>query len=111
VHKSQCANLKHLATRDGARVLPCEWLVPEGAMHPAKLEVVVSDRVGMLHSLTQVLSEIGVNIADISLSAREGSRAIVFLTLEVTSAQQLAAVIVRMEALADVISVRRVSSR
>jgi GTP diphosphokinase / guanosine-3',5'-bis(diphosphate) 3'-diphosphatase len=111
VHRADCANLRYLATRDGVRVAGCQWIVPEGAQHSARLEIVAGDRVGMLYDITAVITEVAVNIGDISIVSREAGRAMIHLLLEVDDAQQLATLITRLEALADVISVRRVAVR
>jgi GTP diphosphokinase / guanosine-3',5'-bis(diphosphate) 3'-diphosphatase len=111
VHRADCANLRYLASRDNVRVASCEWIVPEGAQHSARLEIVAGDRVGMLYDITSVIAEVGVNIGDVSIVSREARRAVIHLMLEVDNAQQLATLITRLEALADAISVRRVAIR
>ena len=109
IHRPDCHNLRALMAKDGSRMLACEWVVPEGAIYPAKLEVVAGDRVGMLHDIADVIAQADLNIIDISIDSRQAHRAVLHLTVEVKGAAQITILITRLETLPNVISVRRVS--
>jgi GTP pyrophosphokinase len=111
VHRLDCHNLRNLAAKDGSRVLQCEWIVPAGTTYPARLEVIVEDRVGMLSDMTVVVSSMGLNISEIATTSHQGSKRVLHMTVEVSSSAQLSTLIVRMEAIRDVVSVRRVPNR
>ena len=83
-----------------------------GAAHhdrPARLEVIAGDRVGMLRDITVLLTDLGMNITDIAIASRQAGRAIMHMTVDVEDAAQLSALASRMEAIHDVVSVRRIS--
>ncbi|MBD3177598.1 MAG: RelA/SpoT family protein [Armatimonadia bacterium] len=108
VHRPDCHNLRNLMAKDGSRMVSCEWVVPEGATHPARLEVIAGDRVGMLRDITELLTDLDLNITDISITSRQAGRAIMHMTVEVGSAAQLSTLISRLEAIQDLVSVRRI---
>jgi guanosine-3',5'-bis(diphosphate) 3'-pyrophosphohydrolase len=110
VHRLDCPNLSHLtAEPDGAeRLIEVAW-EPNAADAPlpAELDVRAWDRPGLLADVANVVSK--TNVLNASARGLQDHTAIVRLTLEVRSLDQLTEIMRRLEALPYVIRVGRVS--
>jgi guanosine-3',5'-bis(diphosphate) 3'-pyrophosphohydrolase len=109
VHRPDCHNLRAILSKDGSRVIACEWVVPEGTKYKARIEVILGDRIGILHEVTGLITNMGVNIADIGPLSQQGSKMILHMAVDVSGSAELAALISRIEAVRDVVSVRRIA--
>jgi (p)ppGpp synthase/HD superfamily hydrolase len=101
--------LRAILSKDGSRVIACEWVVPEGTKYKARIEVILGDRIGILHEVTGLITNMGVNIADIGPLSQQGSKMILHMAVDVSGSAELAALISRIEAVRDVVSVRRIA--
>jgi len=106
VHKFDC---KVLHDADKERVISVEWESPDKDKYQVGLVFEMRDRVGLLHDITKVISDAGVNIIDISSSREdnEGGK-IRNCVVEVTSYEQLNRMLDRLERIKNIVSVRKV---
>jgi GTP pyrophosphokinase len=108
VHRADCKNLLYRSKREPERVLPLSWSDQQGTEGRATLEIVATDRVGLLSHLTAIVSDCDVNITGATVEAETGRFARLVLTLGVQNREQLDRIIQRLSQLIDVISVRQI---
>jgi len=108
VHRADCKNLLYRSRKEPERVLPLTWGDQASTAARATLEIVATDRVGLLSHLTAIVSDAGVNITGAHVEAESGQFARLVLTLAVRDREQLDRVIERLSQLIDVVTVRQV---
>jgi (p)ppGpp synthase/HD superfamily hydrolase len=86
------------------------WDAEEGVTTRATLEVVATDRVGLLAHITAVVADSDLNITGAQVEAESGQFARLVLTLSLKHRAQLERVMERLGQLIDVISVRQIKS-
>ena len=108
VHRADCKNLLFRRRRELERVIPLSW--EEGAASGARatLEIVATDRVGLLSHITAIISDSDLNITGAQVEAEGGHLARLVLTLGVQDREQLDRLVQRLGQLLDVVSVRQV---
>ncbi len=105
VHRAGCHNLR--LHSEPERMVDVGW-GRSSAMTPTRLQLVATDRVGLLRDITAIVSDEHINIHSItSEEHKEHPRATVSLTVYTTDIQQLSRLFVRIEAIPGVISVNR----
>ena len=105
VHRSGCHNLR--LHSEPERMVDVGW-GRSSAMTPTRLQLVATDRVGLLRDITAIVSDEHINIHSItSEEHKEHPSATVSLTVYTTDIQQLSRLFARIEAIPGVISVIR----
>jgi GTP pyrophosphokinase len=92
---------------DPRRLVPVSWDDSVATVRPIKLKVFCMDRVGMLASLTQSISSVGVNILNAQVGGNEDGKATCNFEVNVESARQLKTIRRRLEGLQGVLRVER----
>jgi GTP pyrophosphokinase len=78
-------------------------------VYHVNIEVRAFDRAGLLHDLSGVVAEEGVNMSTVSSKSRRDNTALVSATLEIGNANQLTRILNKIERLPNVLEARRVS--
>jgi len=110
VHRADCKNLLYRARKEPERVIPLSWDSQKGVTGRATLEIIATDRVGLLSHITAIVSDCDLNITGAHVDAEEGQLARLLLTLSVRDRQQLERVTQRLAQLIDVVSIRQIRS-
>jgi len=111
VHRSACKNLQYLQEKDPERLLSLDWATGDSeARFRTCLEIIASDRVGLLSHITAIVSDCDINIVAAQVNAEGREFARLLLTLDIASRKSLDRLIVRLKKLIDVISVRQLPS-
>src|SRR5574338_17777 len=105
VHRSSCPSV--LSERDIERLIDVEWELAGQQTYPITVRISALDRPGLLHEVTNVVAEYKVNIVAASVATHADGTATITATFKVTSLQQLAKVLAKIERLRDVTSVTR----
>ncbi len=107
VHRMDCLNVLNMNEPD--RLLRVDWQGEEGHQYPVLVRIETLDRVGILHDITGVIADAGINIGGIN-TQREPSRGVLDLnvTLEVSGVTQLTDVLRRLSAIKGVYEAFRV---
>ena len=108
VHRADCKNLLYRARREPERVISLTWDAEEGLATHATLEIVATDRVGLLSHITAIVSDCDLNITGAQAEADSGQFARLILTLCVRHREQLTRLMGRLGQLIDVVSVRQI---
>ncbi len=105
VHRANCPSV--LSERDIERLIDVEWDIAGQQTYPITVRIEALDRPGLLNEITNVVAEHKVNIVAASIATHADGTAMITATLKVTSLQQLARVLSRIERLHDVNTVTR----
>jgi len=109
VHRTDCKNLQYLLNKEPERIVDLDWATGDReAKFRASIEILASDRVGLLSHITAIVSDCDINIAAAQVNAEGREFARLLLTLDITNRQDLDRLIDRLSKLIDVISVRLV---
>ena len=84
-----------------------EWDLVGQQTYPITVRISAIDRPGLLNEVTNVVAEYKVNIVAAAVSTHDDGTATITATFKVTSLQQLAHVLSKIERLRDVTSVTR----
>jgi GTP diphosphokinase / guanosine-3',5'-bis(diphosphate) 3'-diphosphatase len=105
VHRSSCPSV--LSEKDIERLIHVDWEAIDQQTYPITVRITALDRAGLLNEITTVVAEDRVNIVAASIGTHADGTAVITATLKVTSLQQLAKVLSRIERVRDVMSVAR----
>jgi GTP diphosphokinase / guanosine-3',5'-bis(diphosphate) 3'-diphosphatase len=105
VHRSTCPSV--LSERDIERLIDVEWETASQQTYPITVRIDALDRPGLLNEITNVVAEHKVNIVAASVAVNSDATATITATFTVTSLQQLAKILTRIERLRDITSVTR----
>ena len=73
IHRTSCPNALELLSNHGNRVIKARWTSQKEIAFLAGLQIVGTDRVGMINDLTKVISnELKVNMRSITIDSDEG---------------------------------------
>jgi GTP pyrophosphokinase len=104
VHTSDCPNVSGM---EPERLLNISWEGEQDRPYPAKIKVVCKNRRGLLHRITGIMSDNGVNIDSGSFFSNVEGNTEIMLTVEVRDSGHLYEVIEHVSGLDDVIEVTR----
>ncbi|NUQ01498.1 MAG: bifunctional (p)ppGpp synthetase/guanosine-3',5'-bis(diphosphate) 3'-pyrophosphohydrolase, partial [Armatimonadetes bacterium] len=102
IHRVDCANVRHLKEKEADRVVPLNWEQTEHMLYDVPIEIRANDRIGLLRDLTQLMSDVGVNILKINTisprlhKAGTDHLATIRMSLELVDRTQLEQLIRRM---------------
>jgi GTP diphosphokinase / guanosine-3',5'-bis(diphosphate) 3'-diphosphatase len=105
IHRATCPSV--LSERDVERLIEVEWEIAGQQTYPITVRIEALDRQGLLNEITNVVAEQKVNIVAASVAVQPDNTATITVTLKVTSLQQLARILSRIERLRDVVRVQR----
>ncbi len=109
IHRRDCKNVIDHEGGEG-RWIALSWKgMKQEQVYPVTIEVRAFDRSGLLHDLSGVVSEEGVNMSSLSSRSRRDHTAVVTATLEIGNANQLSRILNKIERLQNVLDARRVS--
>ena len=73
IHKLQCPMAEKLKANHGNRVLAAKWEMGRQALFPVSIYVKGFDKLGLLHEMTQVISQLyGININKLEVECADG---------------------------------------
>jgi GTP pyrophosphokinase len=116
VHRTSCANFRHMATTNPERVIPVEWGLPaaearaDRSVYAVDVVVEAQDRQGLLRDISDVLAKQRVNVIGVSSQSTKGigdRRAFMTFTVEIDSAERLGQVLGLVAKVSGVESARR----
>ena len=107
IHKRQCAIADKLKTTGGNRILAAEWDTHNQLYFPATIHLNGIDRLGVLHSITGVLSQqLNINIRQLHIETNDG----IFyaeIQLEVHDVEDLTGICQDLKRIAEIEDVKR----
>ncbi len=104
IHRRDCPNLKGA---DAERLIEVSWAGGGQQMYSVVLQVVTVDRVGILRDVSTIVSNERVNIRDVQTFDHKDQTVTMQFSVDVTEAEMLSRLLLKLERLRDVIEVRR----
>ncbi len=111
LHSMDCPNLVAFQANEPERLLKINWSESNGERYGASVRIKVFDRIGTLNEITALLSEAKMNITALNVKSQPDKTADINLTLDVPDVERLNQVLAKVDGLADVLKVERVSDR
>ena len=110
IHRQTCPNVARYAEREKERLVAVEWTFAQNAVYPAEIEVEALDRVGLLNDVTGIITSHAINISSARVRTAKPRKAVIDLTVDVSSTEQLQSVLDALDRLSDVLAARRLLS-
>lgn len=108
VHKSNC---RLLDTLDGERIIFANWkgldLAEGAAKYKVRIKLTVVSRLGLIHDITSVISDLGMNILDVMIKKSGGGFYNDFFLLEMDDLDKFDVLLDRLENIQGVTKVSR----
>ncbi len=106
IHKDICLNFRRLTAKNPGRLIQASWRAMKGARF-VKIKIAAYDRVGLLQEVSSAISNMGINMLNISADQENGS-AKISLALEVFDIDQLRLLMNNLEKIKGLREVKRV---
>ncbi len=106
VHCSDCPNVLN-SNDEYERMIEVSWDINIDTKYKVAIEIICSDKAGVLNELMMVPSESKVNISSINARTHKNKTATVNFSLEVSNAQQVERIMTKLRRVKDVYSVYR----
>ncbi|MEW5769908.1 MAG: ACT domain-containing protein [Pseudomonadota bacterium] len=106
IHRADCPVILHLPEDRQARLLRAEWGERAGSMFAVDMELVASDRSGLLKDVTEILAQEKTNVVRLNTNTQQDTAYMSF-TLEVSDIAQLTRCLARLGQVRGVQSTRR----
>ncbi len=105
IHRQDCPNITRLAPE--RLIMEVDWAQAADSSYPVPLMIKAFDRTAMLSDITGAISREKINISEIQASANGRDASIIYVTLLVNSAKQLARIINVLANLSGVFEIQR----
>ncbi len=108
IHRADCKNIGRYLERDRERLISVNWVGMGQQRYLAPVLITARDRSGLIRDIATVVSDMGVNMTAVSSTIGAGkAMAVIRVTLEIESLEQLIRVFVRLERIKGVVGVER----
>lgn len=109
VHRADCTNiLKQPEEYD--RVIEVSWELDQKDYYKVTIEVLASDRNGLLSDVMMVTSESKITISSVNAKVNKEKMAIITMTIDINNLTQLEHIMTKMRRVRDVYNVHRAST-
>lgn len=109
IHRKDCPNIKEYLF-DRNKIVEVEWDQGRNIAYQADIQIMASDRFGLLTEVTSVLADVKIAVKAVNARTTKDNIAIINLTLEIISKEQLEKVMNKLKALEGVMDVYRLSA-
>jgi len=109
IHRKDCPNIKDYVY-DKNRIIEVEWDQGKNIAYQADIQIMAIDRYGLLTDVTSILADIKISVRAVNARTTRDNIAIINLTLEITSKEQLEKIMNKLKALDGVTDVYRISA-
>ncbi len=104
VHRADCSHIERV---DPERRVEVEWDLEADEVRPVRVQVLSSDRAGVLADLAGIMKKQEINILEAEIKTTEDNKGIATFTIQVHDAKQLNRVLREIGKLKETLSVRR----
>ena len=114
IHRTDCINVINLSNEKRGRLINAEWDTQfakgeSNTSYLAELKVVANDRVGLIVEISRQLADDDISVKGFNVRTTKDMQAILNVTIEIKTKEQLERVVTRLKNLRDVTEVERVS--
>lgn len=108
VHRNDCRNVLRLKREEPERLIEVEWSHGSRQTYEVDIYVRAFDRQGLLHDITEVLSDAELNVTSVNTSTNHSTHiATMTLRMDVADVEQLSQALVKLEQLPNVMEASR----
>ncbi|MDO6354297.1 bifunctional (p)ppGpp synthetase/guanosine-3',5'-bis(diphosphate) 3'-pyrophosphohydrolase [Caloramator sp. CAR-1] len=107
IHRKDCSNFKHLAEAEPDRVIDASWTGEHNAKFLAEISIEANDRHGLIADISTTLTNSKLSVKAINARTTRNHLALINLTIEVTSVEQIEKLIKDLRKLNGIIDVYR----
>ncbi len=107
IHRADCPNISRT---DSERLIPVSWTGAGQQLYSVVLQVLAVDGVGVLRDLSTVISNEKINIRDLQTFHHKDQTVTIQFAVDVSGAEVLSRLLLKLERLKDVLEVRRRTS-
>src|SRR5438876_8813902 len=108
IHRADCKNIGRYRERERERLVSVSWVSMGNQRYLAPIVITAHDRSGLIRDIAAVVSESGVNMTSVSSNVSGGKEiALISVTLEIESMEQLQRVFTKVEKVKGVRHVER----
>ncbi len=108
VHRADCPNIINIPEKDQGRLIRVSWGDTTVQYYRVPVRMEAGDRVGLLRDISILVADEKVNMGDFrTLSTSKRGIITILFTVEVTSLEQLSRLLGKLQAVRDVMDVRR----
>lgn len=113
IHRTDCINVINLSNEERGRLINAEWDTQfakgeSNTSYLAELKVVANDRVGLIVEISRQLADDDISVKGFNVRTTKDMQAILNVTIEIKTKEQLERVVTRLKNLRDVTEVERV---
>ena len=110
IHRQDCGNILRLDEEKQARLISVQWGHRDAEVFPVDLEIKAIDRKGLLHDVSGVLKDLGVNVLSTATQSNEKSHtALMRIRVEVGDVNQLSQLLNKLVQVPNVTDARRLA--
>ena len=114
IHRTDCINVINLSNEERGRLINAEWDTQfakgeSNTSYLAELKVVANDRVGLIVEISRQLADDDISVKGFNVRTTKDMQAILNVTIEIKTKEQLERVVTRLKNLRNVTEVERVS--
>lgn len=114
IHRTDCINVINLSNEERGRLINAEWDTQfakgeSNTSYLAELKVTANDRVGLIVEISRQLADDDISVKGFNVRTTKDMQAILNVTIEIKTKEQLERVVTRLKNLRDVTEVERVS--
>ena len=114
IHRTDCINVINLSNEERGRLINAEWDTQfakgeSNTSYLAELKVVANDRVGLIVEISRQLADDDISVKGFNVRTTKDMQAILNVTIEIKTKEQLERVVTHLKNLRDVTEVERVS--
>ena len=111
LHSINCPNMPAFRHSEPERLVKINWAESNGERYGTDVHIKVFDRIGVLNDITAIFSEGHTSITAAKVKSLPDKTADISLTVDVPDVDKLKVLLAKVENLADVLRVERVSDR
>ncbi len=109
IHRADCPNFEKTEETKN-RFIEVEWVSDKASSYMTNVQVVSSDRKGLLSEITMMMHDLDMMMTGINAKIDKKGIAIINIAIEISDIEELNKLIRKLKALEDVIEVKRVTS-
>ncbi len=114
IHRTDCINVINLNDEDRHRLINAEWDAhfargDSNTSYLAEIKVTANDRVGLILEISRMLADDDISVKGFNVRTTKDMLAIVNITMEIRTKEQLERVVKHIKTLRDIVEVERVA--
>ncbi|MGM0548315.1 MAG: RelA/SpoT family protein [Bacillota bacterium] len=107
VHRKDCKNLKNLSENEPERIIEVSWERGRTESYQVDLRIDAVDKSALLNDITNIIKEEKMNLLSVMARTSTQNRAVINLSLEVSSTEHMYDIMKKIESISGVLNVSR----